>query len=138
MRNRLFLVWPSLLLVSISLFLGCASSFQPRPLEETNFQQCAQTQAKGNFRVTAAVLSAEETEAAFGFALYKKGVQPIWLEIENKDKEPLWFLPISLDPAYFTPLESAYLSRYAIRKSDHEELDRYFFKRGMGNHIGPG
>jgi len=54
------------------------------------------------------VLSAPETEAVFGFALYKKGIQPIWLEIENKDDKPTWFPPFSVDPDYFPPLEVTY------------------------------
>ena len=61
-----------------------------------------------NLRVTAAVLSAEESEAVFGVSLYKRGIQPVWLEIENKDEEPTWFLPFSVDPDYFSPLEVTY------------------------------
>jgi hypothetical protein len=85
MGNRLPQLGLSFLAFSISIIIGCASSFQPRSLEEVHFQKRSQTRVEGDFRVTAAVLSAQETEAVFGFALYKKGIQPIWLEIENKD-----------------------------------------------------
>jgi len=44
------------------------------------------------------VLRAEETEAVFGFAPYKKGIQPVWLEIENKANDSLWFLPLGFPP----------------------------------------
>jgi hypothetical protein len=120
------------------LLFGCASTFNPKPLDEVLFMERAQTQEEGGVRVTAAVLSAQECIAKFGANLYRRDIQPVWLEIENKEKDPLWFLPLSLDPAYFTPLESAYLSRFAIRKSDYDEVDRYFFKRGMGSYIEPG
>lgn len=72
MRNRLPRLCLSFSVFIFSIILGCASSFQPRPLEEISFQERSQTQSDGNFRVTAAVLSAKETEAVFGFALYKK------------------------------------------------------------------
>jgi hypothetical protein len=98
----------------------------------------AQTKEEGGVKVTAAVLTSEECVAKFGTNLYRRNIQPIWLEIENDVNEPLWFLPLGMDPAYFTPLESAYLGRFAIRKSDHDEMDRYFFQRGMGNYIAPG
>jgi hypothetical protein len=59
----------------------------------------------GDFRVTAAVLSAEETEAVFTVPLYRKGIQPIWMEIVNNDDKPASFLPFSVDPDYFAPLQ---------------------------------
>ena len=67
------------LLVSI----GCATSFHPRPFDEIPFRARAQTQEQKDVRVTAAVLSAEETKKVFDLDLYKVGIQPIWLEIEN-------------------------------------------------------
>lgn len=68
--------------IGILVVSGCASSFQPGPMEEVGFQKRAQTQSEGNIRVTAAVLSAAESEAVFGVSLYNKGIQPIWLEID--------------------------------------------------------
>jgi hypothetical protein len=122
----------------ILVFLGCASSFNPRPIEEAVFQKRAQTQEENGVRVTAAVLSAEDCVAKFGVNLYRRNIQPVWLEIQNNDKEPVWFLPVGLDPGYFTPLESSFLSRFAFREADYDEIDKYFFERGMGNHVGPG
>jgi hypothetical protein len=122
----------------IVLFVGCASSFNPRPVDEVPFKERAQTQSEGGVTVTAAVLSAEECRAKFGVNLYSKNIQPIWLEIENNDDQPVRFLVVGLDPSYFTPLESSYLSRVAIRKSDHGEMNRYFYEYGMGSYIGPG
>jgi len=98
MHNRVPRPWLFLLVLMFSIVIGCASSFQPRAPEKINFQERSQTRVDGGLRVTAAVLSAKETEAVFGFALYKKGIQPIWLEIENKDDKPTWFLRYSVDP----------------------------------------
>ena len=123
---------------SISIIIGCASSFQPRPLEEVHFQKRSQTRVEGDFRVTAAVLSAQETEAVFGFALYKKGIQPIWLEIENKDDQPTWFLPFSVDPDYFPPLEVTYPYHRTFDDQYNDQIDRYFLKHAMGLYLAPG
>ena len=64
----------------------------------------AVTQVKGEVRVTAAVMSKKETEQAFDLDLYDKGIQPVWLEIENKSTEDFWFVRRGLDPNYFSPL----------------------------------
>jgi hypothetical protein len=119
------------------IIAGCASTFQPRALEEINFRQRAQTQAEGNFRVTAAVLSARETEAVFGFALYKNGIQPVWLEIENKGDEPTWFLPYSVDPDYFPPLEVTYPYHRTFDSQYNDQIDRYFLDHAMGLYLAP-
>ena len=91
MRSRLsqsrFLFW----MLAILICIGCTPSFHPRPLEKVNFMERAQTQTLGNLRVTAAVLGAEETLQVFDFPLYKKGVQPVWLQVENNEKEPTGF-----------------------------------------------
>jgi hypothetical protein len=106
-------------------------------VDEVPFLERAQTQQTGGVKVTAAVLTSGESVAKFGANLYRRNIQPVWLEIENSSDKSLWFLPLGLDPAYFTPLESAYLGRTAIRKKDHENMDRYFFERGMGSYIAP-
>jgi hypothetical protein len=84
------------------------------------------------------VLSAEESEAVFGVPLYKKGIQPIWLEIENRDEEPVWFLPVGLDPDYFAPLEVAYMHRFTFSKKANQQMEKYLNQQGMGQYIAPG
>jgi hypothetical protein len=130
---------PHLALIGfITFFVGCASSFNPRPVDQVPFKERAQTQSEDGVTVTAAVLSAEESRATFGVNLYGRNIQPIWLEIENNDDDPVRFLIVGLDPQYFTPLESSYLSRVAIRKSDHSEMNRHFYEYRMESYIAPG
>ena len=125
----------SAVILCLLLILGCAS-FQPRPMAEVPFKDRAQTQSEGRVRVTAAVLSAEESKEVFGVDLYKKGIQPIWLEIENRDKEPVAFLPGSVDRDYFTPLEVSYVNHFINAKDLNEEMDKHFYDKGMGYDIG--
>jgi len=83
-------------------------------------------------------LSAAESEAVFGVSLYKKGIQPIWLEIENNDAEPTWFLPFSVDPDYFSPLEVTYPYHRTFDKAYNDQIDQYFLKHTMGIFLAPG
>lgn len=120
------------------LIMGCTSSFLSLPSEKMLFQKRAQTQIQGDLRVTAAVLGADEAEAVFGFALYKRGIQPIWLQIENKGDLPTWFLPFSVDPDYFSPLEVAYPYHRIFDKGYNDQMDQYFLKNGMSLYLAPG
>ncbi len=130
---------PSLALFMICLltFYGCAT-FNPRPIDEVPFKERAQTQVENNIRVTAAVLSAQESEAVFGAPLYKKGIQPVWLEIENNDEGLVAFLPVGLDPDYFAPLEVAYVHRYRLSKNANQQMGQYFHEQAMNLYIAPG
>ena len=119
------------------VFWGCAG-FAPTPIHENLFRTRAEEQTKKNVRVSAAVLGAEETAAVFGLPLYSKGIQPIWLEIENKTEHPMWFAPVSVDRDYFSPLEVAYMHHSGYSKAARLAMDRYFHQQGIGNTIGPG
>ena len=107
-------------------------------MEETAFQTRAQTQSGGKVRVTTAVLSPEESRAVFDVPLYKKGIQPIWLEIENQDDKPIWFLPLSVDPDYYSTLEVTYPFHRAFDKMYNDQIDRYFLDQAMGLFLAPG
>jgi hypothetical protein len=107
-------------------------------MEEVPFKDRAQTQQDGGIQVTAAVPSAEETKEVFGLDLYRKGIQPIWLKIENKEKEPVWFLPYSIDSDYFSPLEVAYMHRSGFSKLARNQMDQYFHEQVMEIYIEPG
>jgi hypothetical protein len=89
-------------------------------------------------RVTAAVPSAEESKALFGVPLYKKGIQPVWLEIENHDEKALWFLPASVDRDYFAPLEVAYVNHFPFAGQANETMDRFFHDSAIGKYVAPG
>ncbi len=125
-----------LILLSLMVF-GCAS-FNPRPVEQVPFKARAQTQSENNVRVTAAVLSAEETKAVFDLDLYKKGIQPIWIEIENNDEERVWFAPVGVDRDYFSPLEVAYMHHRSFSKETNDRIDKYLHDQGIRGHIEPG
>ncbi|MDH3638846.1 MAG: LssY C-terminal domain-containing protein [Gammaproteobacteria bacterium] len=95
------------------------------------------TQTQGNVRVSTAVPSDRETREIFGQPLYRDNVQPVWIKAQNLGDTPVWFLPVGLDPDYFTPLEVAF--RYHARNpSGNDALNRRFFESRMGIEIQPG
>jgi hypothetical protein len=116
---------------------GCAA-YNPRPLNESLFLERAQTKFENNVHVKAAVPDAAEARQIFGVDLYRHGIQPVWLEIENKDEQPIWFLPVGLDPMYFTPLEASILSHFRFSNAANQKMDRYFFENGKDIYIQPG
>jgi len=124
-------------ILSSTILWGCAT-FNPRPLSEVAFHERVETQTENKIRVSAAVLSAEETEAAFGLPLYKKGIQPIWLEIENNTQHRMWFLPMGLDRNYFAPFEVAYIHHSAFSKAANRRMDQYFHQHTFRSPINPG
>lgn len=134
---------PKILSHVIEIFLillvmvGCAT-FNPRPIDEVSFKQRALTQTKGKIRVTAAVLGAEESKTVFGVTLYRRSIQPVWLEIENNAEQAVWFLPAGLDRDYFPPLEVAYMHHFSFAKKANRKMDRYFYDQSMGNYVAPG
>jgi hypothetical protein len=130
-------IWWTILAVIFVLFVSGCATFNPHPEEEVTFRERAQTQDKENVQVTVAVPSADESKRLFGVDMYKRGVQPIWLEIENRDEEPLYFLPIGLDPNYFSPIEAAYVNHFGYKTPANEEMNRFFYERRQGIRIAP-
>jgi hypothetical protein len=134
-KNRLLLGIAGLSAVLLSP--GCAS-FNPTPVAEVGFKNRAQTLVKDNLTVTAAVLSAEETKAVFDSKLYKKKIQPIWVEITNGTDELLGFLPRSVDANYHSPLEVAQKSAKTWTKKSNQAKRQYYYENHMPFQLPPG
>jgi hypothetical protein len=114
---------------------GCASSFDLKPVESVPFIERAVTQVENDVRVTAAVPDKKETRELFGLSLYKKDVQPVWIEIENMTDHPVGFLPFSVDADYHTPLEIASLTRGDKKR---QEAEQQLFRNSVNMWIAPG
>ena len=99
--------------VGLALLLltgACASSFErPAPVDDGPLRARAVTRTDDGIRVSAAVPSADESRSIFGVDLDQRGIQALWLEIENGSERSFYFLPTGLDPEYFAPLEVAFL-----------------------------
>ena len=132
--------WPrfAVTLVWALLLAACASAPAPvSQIPEGDYRERIQVQESGGVRVSAAVPSASESRSIFGKPLYKKGIQPVWLKIENHRDVPITFLPVGLDPQYFSPLEVANLDSNASQPSA-SLVDEFFMEQGMSLLIPPG
>jgi len=121
---------------ALLLLAACASSPTYHPdssMPEGYWKARAQSQQANGIEVTAAVPSAKEARELFGMPLYKKGIQPVWLRISNSRETGVNFLPVGLDPQYFTPLEVANAD---LKEKDAANptnvVDEFFIQQGLG------
>ena len=101
------------------------------------FHERAQNKSEHGVTVTAAVPSASETLELFGLPLYKRGIQPVWIEVRNDRSSAVAFLSVGLDPRYFTPIESASLGSGGFPKADWLTR-RSLLDRKMDMNVEPG
>ncbi len=78
------------------------------------YRDRAVTKEEPRARVTVAVLAAAEGRRLFGIDVAKRGIQPVWLEIENRSAGSLRLQAVTIDPKYFTPLEAAGVNHFSI------------------------
>ena len=129
-----------LLALAPPLVLRRASSFEPIGLEQVGFLERSQTQQESGVRVTVAVPSESETRELFHIPLYDRGVQPVWIEIENGRENRVTFLPVGVDAEYFTPVETATLD-LAVGQAPEQDQGRaaqYCRDRSSDMRVGPG
>lgn len=135
MNCRTHSIFFQLLAIVTLLFLSaCASAptFHPE-FAQGDWKERAQTQEANGIEVTAAVPSAKEAQELFGMPLYKKGIQPVWLKITNNKPWRVTFLPVGLDPKYFTPLEVANADLKEPDASNPTKIvDEFFLQQGLG------
>lgn len=128
---------PIFVLATVLLTIGCAS-FAPVPIDQVGFLERAQTQTANGITVKVAVLSANETVAAFDAKLYKKKIQPIWVEVTNDTDGLLGFLPRSIDPNYHSALEVAQKTHKTWQKKRNAARRRFFYLNQMPYDLPPG
>ncbi len=85
-----------------------------------------------------AVPSAEETKSLIGLNLYAQGIQPVWLQAENRGEERVRVALWSVDEAYFSPMEVAWKNRKGFSKEGRAAMERWFYENQMPRRIPPG
>jgi hypothetical protein len=93
--------------VVVLAFGGCAAVPLPSDPTQLGFKSRARSRSDGGVRVSTSVLSAAESQAVYGVPLAKKGLQPVWIEVENRDAVAYWLLLPGLDPHFFPASEAA-------------------------------
>lgn len=103
-------VWAAVLLTCMILVAGCAS-VPPPPTDTRDFRERVERRQAAGVAVAVSVLGAAESEAEFGAPLASRGIQPVWLEIENREAQKFVLMLLSIDPDYFSPSEVAWQAR---------------------------
>ena len=119
------------------LAAGCAS-FNPNPSKQSEFMQRAQTQSDNGVAVTVAVPSADEAAGIFGVPVDRKGVQPVWVRIENRDDIGYIFVPADMDASYFSPQEVAWMNRSGFSSQSKWDMQVYFDEQSMRLYVPAG
>ena len=102
------------------------------------YESRARSGTHGEVRVSAAALSADESEAVFGAQLADKLIQPVWVEVENNEDVPYWLMYAGLDPDFFPASEAAEAMAPGDSARKLQELDRRFSELAFENPVPPG
>ena len=70
--------------------VGCAAT--PPPAANQDYKSQAVTRTEGGVRVSTAVLSADESATVYGVPLAKQSIQPVWIEVENREDRAYYLL----------------------------------------------
>ena len=118
-----------------TLLGGCATWRAPQSLDDSALRARAVSETLGDVRVTAAVLSSEDSRRMLGADVNATGVQPVWLEVENRTSQVLWYLHAGTDPDYFSPLEVAWSFHTLLGGAGNAAIDANFDALAFENPI---
>jgi hypothetical protein len=117
--------------------VGCAWS-PPSHTTGPTYKDRAVTRAEGGVRVSTAVLSAEESLAVYAVPLARKGIQPVWIEVENRDDRAYFLMSPGLDPNFFPASEAAEAFAADDAPERHTALAQRFRQLAFRNPVPPG
>lgn len=106
--------------IVVLLLAGCAAP--PPQTESLDYRARSETQTNGRIKVSAVVLSPQESVHSFMLPLAEREVQPIWIEIENQEDKEFVIMLLSIDPDYFSPSELAWKFQN-YNATDDDETD---------------
>ena len=116
--------------------VACAST--PPPAADQDYKSRAVTRTEGGVRVSTAVLSADESATVYGVPLAKKSIQPVWIEVENREDRAYYLLSPGLDPNFFPASEASETLASGESPEQKVELDRRFRQLAFRNPVLPG
>lgn len=119
--------WLAVVLIAAAGVLGPAS----QPAAAAPDVGPLSTAAREGVTVRVALPDEAQLTAIFGVPVLRKGIQPVWVEIGNATTEPLWYLPITTDPTYYSPAEASFRFREAMRPAEDAARDALFEAQRM-------
>jgi hypothetical protein len=128
----------SLVIFFPPILFGCATWQPPERVDDVGLRARAETATIKDVRVSAAVLSTEDSRTMFGVDVNGSGIQPIWVEVENRTSQLLWLLHSGTDPNYFSPLEVSWGFHAPLASARNTAIDAHFDRLAFPNPIPPG
>ena len=125
----------------VAIFTGCvlAGCAAPRPtISVPGYQNRAVTRTEGGMQVSTAVLSPEESAAVYGVPLADRNIQPVWIEVENREDRNYFLLSPGLDPNFFPASEAADAFAGTASHDKRADLDRRFRDLAFHNPVRSG
>jgi len=117
---------------------GCASAPPESSNGAADYKARVVSQTEEGVRISAVALSADEAAAVYGVALAKKRIQPVWIEVENREDRAYFLLSPGLDPNFYPASEAAEGMALGEPAERRAELDRRFRSLAFHNPVRPG
>ncbi|MDB4442229.1 LssY C-terminal domain-containing protein [bacterium] len=115
---------------------ACATA-KPLPVDPLAYRNRTESSVNEDVTVTVAVPTISEAQAIYSVELSSKHIQPVWVEVKNDSADTYWFLPLGLDPEYFSPSEAAF-AFHTDSDETNRQLDEKFQKLQIQNPVPPG
>jgi LssY C-terminus len=121
----------------LALVLGACATYQPSALDPAAYLARAQSETQDEVTVTTAALSAAESATLFGVELADDDIQPVWIEIENREDAAYWYMHRYTDPMYFSPAEVAFANRQWFAGATNQRMEQVFLQRSLEGYVPP-
>jgi hypothetical protein len=108
------------------------------PAANLDYKSRAVTRTEGGVRVSTTVLSADESVSVYGVPLADRSIQPVWIEVENREDRSYYLLSPGLDPNFFPASEASETLAPNESPEQKAELDRRFRQLAFRNPVLPG
>jgi hypothetical protein len=121
----------------VALGLSACATYQPGSVEPESYLTRAQSETDEGVTVTSAALSASEAATLFGVDLADDDIQPVWIEIENREDAAYWYMHRYTDPMYFSPAEVAFANRRWLAGEANRRMAEVFHQRSLEGYVPP-
>ena len=105
---------------------GCATQFDPQPLNTPAAVGDLQSKSVGDVTVSAGILTDQQAAQHFGVDLASHELQALWLSVRNASDRRLWFIRTVVDPDFYSADEAALLVRKDVPANEYDSLRQYF------------
>jgi hypothetical protein len=118
--------------------LGGCATFQPRSVDQAALLRRAETHTEKGVTVSVVALTPEESRNVLGFPVALRGIQPVWVKVVNREPVRYYLPPITVDNAYFSPMEVAWQGHGVFTPATNTRIDHHLHHLGLPIFVEPG